>query len=174
MSNSMLSELSLDEIIQQCWSIQAAIKKLKKDRALYDAELSRRNRIVEPVTTPSETISSETTPSETIPSETIPSEMESVAEPPSQIPSYVPPPRVRDAERNWPFMRCKNLIRILKIKNPSRNHHGLLEQLAHHHKMTVEEFKKTTPKKLFQNQPALQYDLLHPRKSGYYWPYWAI
>jgi hypothetical protein len=169
MSNSMLSELSLDEIIQQCWSIQAAIKKLKKDRALYDAELSRRNRIVKPETTPSETISSET---QEHPSQT--QEPPSQMEPPSQTPSYVPPPRVRDAERNWPFMRCKNLVRILKIKNPSKNHHGLLEQLAHHHKMTVEELKKTSPKDLFQNQPALQYDLLHPRKSGYYWPYWAI
>jgi hypothetical protein len=167
----MLSELSLDELIQQCWSIQAAIKKLKRERALYNAEILRRNTIVEP----------ETTPSETTPSETIPSKTESVAEPPSQtqeppsqIPSYVPPPRVKDAELNWPYMRCKNLARILKIKNPSRNHHGLLEQLARHHRLTVEEFKKTSPRTLFQKQPKVQYDLLNNGRNRYYGPYWAI
>jgi hypothetical protein len=71
-------------------------------------------------------------------------------------------------------MRCKNLARILKIKNPSRNHHGLLEQLARYHRLRVEEFKKTSPRTLFQKQPKVQYDLLNNGRNRYYGPYWAI
>jgi hypothetical protein len=68
---------------------------------------------------------------------------------------YVPPPRVKDAEQNWPYMRCKNVARALKSccdKDPiPRSHHALLEHLARVANVTVETFKRCKPYDLFSN-----------------------
>ena len=61
---------------------------------------------------------------------------------------YVPPPRVLDAERFWPFMRCKNLVRILRLRSPPRSHHALIERIAGHYRLTPEQLKKTNPRDL--------------------------
>jgi hypothetical protein len=70
-------------------------------------------------------------------------------------PSYVAPPRVRDAEENWPFMRCKNVARALRDWSESapipRSHHALLEYLAKKANTSVETLKKTSPRDLFKN-----------------------
>jgi len=68
---------------------------------------------------------------------------------------YVPPPRVRDAEQNWPYMRCKNVANALKDwVNPKpipRSHYALIEYLARETNVSVETFKKTSPHELFKN-----------------------
>jgi hypothetical protein len=69
-------------------------------------------------------------------------------------PPYVPPPRVRDAELNWPYMRCKNVANALKSYNSKpipRSHYALIEYLARETKVSVETFKKTSPHELFKN-----------------------
>lgn len=72
---------------------------------------------------------------------------------------YVAPPRVRDAERNWPFMRCKNVVKALERSQPRwnyreplpKNHHGLLEHIAKVTKVSVEVLKRTSPRDLFKD-----------------------
>lgn len=72
---------------------------------------------------------------------------------------YVAPPKVRDAELNWPFMRCKNVVKALQHSRamsfygepPPKNHHGLLEYIAKVAKVSVEVLKKTSPRDLFKD-----------------------
>jgi hypothetical protein len=72
---------------------------------------------------------------------------------------YIAPPKVRDAEFNWPFMRCKNVANAYKKSMGSscwndkipRNHHGLLEYIATKKKISVETLKKTNPRELFKD-----------------------
>ena len=71
---------------------------------------------------------------------------------------YVAPPRVLDAELNWPFMRCKNVVKALQRSqsmwiygDPPKNHHGLLEYIAKVAKVSVEVLKKTSPRDLFKD-----------------------
>ena len=72
---------------------------------------------------------------------------------------YVAPPKVRDAELNWPFMRCKNVVKALRrsqpmwiyCEPPPRNHHGLLQYIAKFAKVSVEVLKKTSPRDLFKD-----------------------
>ena len=70
-------------------------------------------------------------------------------------PTYVPPPRVKDAEKNWPYMRCKNVARVLSYwsdrKSLPRSHHALLEYIADHAKIDVEALKKISAYVLFKN-----------------------
>lgn len=56
-------------------------------------------------------------------------------------------PRVRDAERFWPFMRCKNVYRsLIGDKNSKRlSHHDLLIWLANYFRLSVDELKRTDP-----------------------------
>jgi hypothetical protein len=70
---------------------------------------------------------------------------------------YVAPPKVRDAEFNWPFMRCKNVVNALQRSqatwmygNPPKNHHGLLEYIAKIAKLDVETLKNTSPHEVFK------------------------
>ena len=70
---------------------------------------------------------------------------------------YVAPPKVRDAELNWPFMRCKNVVNALQRSqamrfygDPPKNHHGLLEYIAKIAKVDVETLKKTSPHEAFK------------------------
>lgn len=70
---------------------------------------------------------------------------------------YVAPPKVRDAEPNWPFMRCKNIVNALQRSqamwmygDPPKNHHGLLEYIAKLAKLDVETLKKTSPYDAFK------------------------
>ena len=76
----------------------------------------------------------------------------------TQCTPYVPPPRVRDADRYWPYMRCKNVARALMPYNYDfkaaplpRSHHALLEFIANKANMSVELLKKTNPKNIFRN-----------------------
>lgn len=67
---------------------------------------------------------------------------------------YVAPPRVRDADRHWPYMRCKNIVNALYRYNPNRNemprnHHALLEYIASLKKITIDELKKMSPVEYF-------------------------
>jgi hypothetical protein len=69
---------------------------------------------------------------------------------------YIAPPKVRDAEINWPFMRCKNVANVLHggwaNKPPiPRNHHGLLEYIAKAAKVSVETLKQTSARELFKD-----------------------
>jgi len=68
---------------------------------------------------------------------------------------YIAPPKVRDAELNWPFMRCKNVARALQgvwaNKPIPRNHHALLEHIAKAAKVSVETLKKTSARELFKD-----------------------
>jgi hypothetical protein len=69
---------------------------------------------------------------------------------------YIAPPKVRDAEKFWPFMRCKNVANALHggwaNKPPiPRNHHGLLEYIAKAGKVSVETLKKTDARHLFKD-----------------------
>jgi hypothetical protein len=67
-------------------------------------------------------------------------------------PPYVPPPRIRDAEKNWPYMRCKNIAYALNHYNSKpipRSHHALLEYLAKTVGVNVETLKKVSPYELF-------------------------
>jgi len=70
-------------------------------------------------------------------------------------PPYIAPPKVRDAELNWPFMRCKNVARALQgvwaNKPIPRNHHALLEHIANVAKVSVETLKKTSARELFKD-----------------------
>jgi hypothetical protein len=53
-------------------------------------------------------------------------------------------PRVRDAERFWPFMRCKNVYKAYGGKG-RLSHHELLIWLSKKFNMSVEALKKTCP-----------------------------
>jgi hypothetical protein len=68
---------------------------------------------------------------------------------------YVAPPKVRDAEKFWPFMRCKNVAWALQggwaNKPIPRNHHALLEHIAKAAKVSVEVLKKTSARELFKD-----------------------
>ena len=71
-----------------------------------------------------------------------------------QVRTYVPPPRVRDAERFWPYMRCKNLAKEIFKKEhykQLRSHHALIEAIAKRYNKTVEELKNTSPRDLIVN-----------------------
>ena len=69
--------------------------------------------------------------------------------------NYVAPPRVRDAERHWPYMRCKNIVKALyrsQYKNPKdmpRSHHALLEYFASFKKVPLDELKRMSPVEYF-------------------------
>jgi len=74
---------------------------------------------------------------------------------------YLPPPKVRDAEENWPFMRCKNVAYTLRTRcgDPKvpRSHHALLEHIAKIARVSVETLKKTSPLDLFKdNYPVMR------------------
>jgi len=73
-------------------------------------------------------------------------------------PPYIAPPKVRDAEKFWPFMRCKNVANALRCSTLlnrgiaiPRNHHGLLEYIAKAGKVSVETLKKTDARDLFKD-----------------------
>ena len=79
---------------------------------------------------------------------------------------YVAPPRVLDAELNWPFMRCKNVVKALQHSramsfygDPPKNHHGLLEYIAKVAKVSVEVLKKTSPRDLFKDNYIVMHAL---------------
>lgn len=65
-----------------------------------------------------------------------------VIEQPQQKPKG--PPKVTDAERFWPFMRCKNIYKAHGGRC-RLSHHDLLISLADKFGMTVEVLKKTDP-----------------------------
>jgi len=70
---------------------------------------------------------------------------------------YVPPPRVRDAERFWPFMRCKNVAKVFRHIGGSipKSHHDLLEFIAKVGKVSVEVLKKSSPREIFGSYPGV-------------------
>jgi len=74
---------------------------------------------------------------------------------------YVRPPRVSDAEKYWPYMRCKNIARIFLRINIPRSHHALLEYLASIKKVSVDELKKTHPLDYFKEYPGVTSALSH-------------
>jgi len=79
---------------------------------------------------------------------------------------YVHPPRVRDAELNWPYARCKNLIKILNPKAPRMCHYDALIFIAKRYKVTVEVLKSTSAKKLVDNYTL---SLLFPSRYNMYY-----
>ena len=74
--------------------------------------------------------------------------------------TYTPPPRVLDAEYHWPFSRCKNLARLVLKEKLSRNHFGLIQQLSAHYNMAPEQFKKTSPADLLNNNRGVLRQIL--------------
>jgi hypothetical protein len=73
--------------------------------------------------------------------------------------AYEPPPRVRD-EGQWPYMRCKNIVRALykiyrNYNKIPRSHYALLEYIAKLKKVSVEELKKTSVVEYFKKDPNL-------------------
>jgi hypothetical protein len=58
--------------------------------------------------------------------------------------SIADPPKVRDAEKFWPFMRCKNVYKAYGGSD-RLSHHDLLIWLAKKFKMPVDTLKKTDP-----------------------------
>jgi hypothetical protein len=68
---------------------------------------------------------------------------------------YIAPPKVRDAEKFWPFMRCKNVANALRTRQSDppipRNHHALLEHIAKVKRISVADLKKTDPLLLFND-----------------------
>jgi hypothetical protein len=87
--------------------------------------------------------------------------------------SYTPPPRIRDAERHWPYMRCKNVANALQLYyNPEplpRNHAALLEHIARVAEVSVEVLKKTSPYELFKNNYNVTSVI-----AKYYSMYWVL
>jgi hypothetical protein len=83
-------------------------------------------------------------------------------------PPYIAPPKVRDAEKFWPFMRCKNVARALRIRSYDpeipRNHHGLLEYIAKMGKISVETLKMTNPHDLFKDNYRVMQALGKPSR----------
>jgi hypothetical protein len=81
----------------------------------------------------------------------------------NEKPTYVAPPRVRDADRYWPYARCKNIVKL--IKKPGdvvpRNHNGLLEYIAKYAKANVDVLKKTHPKIYFKDSPRVRAIISH-------------
>ena len=72
---------------------------------------------------------------------------------------YEPPPRVRD-EGQWPYMRCKNIVRALykiyrNYNKIPRSHYALLEYIAKLKKVSVEDLKKTSVVEYFKKDPNL-------------------
>ena len=72
---------------------------------------------------------------------------------------YEPPPRVRD-EGQWPYMRCKNVVRALykvyrNYNKIPRSHYALLEYIAKLKNVSVEELKKTSVAEYFKKDPNL-------------------
>lgn len=69
----------------------------------------------------------------------------------SPLKSYVPPVRIKEAERFWPFMVCKAIIRQLTYSSwprqeiNYRSHYALLEYLASRYNKTIDELVKTNP-----------------------------
>ena len=86
---------------------------------------------------------------------------------------YIAPPRVRDAEKFWPFMRCKNVARAIAKSQPywgekrniPRSHHGLLEYIARATSLSVETLKKTHPVGLFKDN----YTFMRALGNSYRW-----
>lgn len=78
-------------------------------------------------------------------------------------PSYVAPPRVRDADKYWPYARCKNIVKL--IKKPGdivpRNHNALLDYIARYAKANVDVLKKTHPKMYFKDSPRVRALISH-------------
>jgi len=83
--------------------------------------------------------------------------MFSETSPVNVIKPYVPPPRIKEAERFWPFMVCKAIIRQLTSTSwpcPEinyRSHHALLEYLASRYNKKVHELVKTNPLDIIDN-----------------------
>lgn len=67
---------------------------------------------------------------------------------------YVAPPRVRDAERSWPFMRCKLVAKALWNHGDAplpRSHYKLLEYIAKAAKLNLADLKKKQARVLFRS-----------------------
>jgi len=70
---------------------------------------------------------------------------------------YVPPPRIKEAERFWPFMVCKAIVRQLTSSLwplPQINyrcHLALLSYLASRYNKTIVELVKTNPLDIIDN-----------------------
>lgn len=70
---------------------------------------------------------------------------------------YIHPPRMRDAERFWPYMRCKNIAKELwrfrvpynSLPKLPRSHYDLLNHLANELSMSLETLIKTDPLEYF-------------------------
>jgi hypothetical protein len=71
------------------------------------------------------------------------------------------PPRVYDAEKYWPYMRCKNIAKELLRTNIPRSHHALLVYLASIKKISVDELKKIHPLDYFKDNHRLTRVLSH-------------
>jgi hypothetical protein len=68
-----------------------------------------------------------------------------IEEPASQTPPNPPKhPKVRDAERYWPFMRCKNVYKAYGGTG-RLSHHELLNWLGEKFNLCVEHLKETDP-----------------------------
>ena len=69
----------------------------------------------------------------------------------SPVKPYVAPPRIKEAERFWPFMVCKAIIRQLNYSTwpreeiNYRSHYALLEYLADRYDKTIDELVKINP-----------------------------
>jgi hypothetical protein len=65
---------------------------------------------------------------------------------------YSPPPRIRDAERYWPYARCKNIVQEIMgpTKTIPRSHFELLTYIAGIKGVSLETLKKTNPFEYFK------------------------
>ena len=67
------------------------------------------------------------------------------------VEAYKRPPRVRDAERFWPYMRCKNIVRLLmRGKKIPTSHYGLLEYISKIKKVSIQDLKNISPQDYFK------------------------
>ena len=83
--------------------------------------------------------------------------MEAVVEEPVPMETVEEPTRnLKDYELYWPYARCKNVRKYLRITTKTRSHLTMLEEIAKHFKTTVEDLKTTNPITLPMEKEKLQ------------------
>jgi len=89
---------------------------------------------------------------------------------------YIHPPRMRDAERFWPYMRCKNIAKELwRFRVPynsapklPRSHYDLLNHLANELSMPLDTLIKTDPLEYFAKDRNIIHCIRGKYKMCYY------